>query len=70
MKIPEHLALSLLLAQFDVRQEFGAAGTALMVAAGMLPDLDGMTILGGWLTGNWASQAAPIWRWLTGDFIT
>src|SRR5205823_6083543 len=23
----------------------------------------------GWLTGGWAPHAAPVWRWLTGDFI-
>jgi len=23
-----------------------------------------------WLAGNWARQSAPVWRWLTGDFIT
>lgn len=48
MKIPEHFALSFLLAQFGARQEFGPAGTALMLAAGILPDLDGLSILGGW----------------------
>ncbi len=48
MKIPEHLALSYLLAQLGVQQEFGPAGTGLMLAAGMLPDLDGLSILGGW----------------------
>ncbi len=48
MKIPEHLAFSYLLAQFGVNQEFGPGGTALMIAAGMLPDLDGLSILGGW----------------------
>src|SRR5262249_33859367 len=48
MKIPEHLALSYLLAQFGVAKEFGETGTALMLLAGMLPDLDGLSILGGW----------------------
>src|SRR5258708_6199946 len=48
MKIPEHLALSFLLAQFGVQQEYGTAGTTLMLVAGMLPDLDGVSILGGW----------------------
>jgi membrane-bound metal-dependent hydrolase YbcI (DUF457 family) len=48
MKIPEHLAMSFLLAQFGVQQNYGAGGTALLVAAGMLPDLDGLTIVGGW----------------------
>jgi hypothetical protein len=48
MKIPEHFALSFLLAQFGVQQEYGPAGTVLMVAAGFLPDLDGVSILGGW----------------------
>src|SRR5262249_42523998 len=33
---------------FGVQQEYGPGGTALMVAAGMLPDLDGLAILGGW----------------------
>ena len=23
-----------------------------------------------WLTGDWAPRAWPVWRWLTGDFIT
>lgn len=48
MKLPEHFALSFLLAQFGVQQEYGPAGTALMMAAGCLPDLDGFTLLGGW----------------------
>lgn len=48
MKIPEHLALSYLLAQFGVHQHYGPGGTALMLVAGMLPDLDGVSILGGW----------------------
>jgi membrane-bound metal-dependent hydrolase YbcI (DUF457 family) len=25
---------------------------------------------GEWLSGGWASRAAPFWRWLTGDFIS
>src|SRR5205085_5538401 len=48
MKIPEHLALSYLLAQLGPQQMFGHAGTVLMMVAGMLPDLDGVSILGGW----------------------
>jgi hypothetical protein len=48
MKIPEHFALSYLLAQFGAQQDFGPAGTALLIAAGILPDLDGISILGGW----------------------
>jgi len=48
MKLPEHLTLSFLLAQFGVQQEFGPVGTALMVAAGVLPDLDTLSLLGGW----------------------
>jgi membrane-bound metal-dependent hydrolase YbcI (DUF457 family) len=48
MKIPEHLALSYLVAQFGVQHEFGPAGTALVVLAGILPDLDGVSIVGGW----------------------
>ncbi len=52
MKIPEHITFSYLLAQFGVQQQYGATGTALMIAAGMLPDLDGITILGGWRCHN------------------
>jgi membrane-bound metal-dependent hydrolase YbcI (DUF457 family) len=48
MKLPEHIAFSFLLAQLGPQQEYGAAGTALVVAAGLLPDLDGLTVLGGW----------------------
>ena len=48
MKLPEHIAFSYLLAQLGPQQHYGAAGTALIVAAGLLPDLDGLTILGGW----------------------
>jgi hypothetical protein len=52
MKIPEHITFSYLLAQFGVSQQYGATGTALMIAAGLLPDLDGVTILGGWRCHN------------------
>jgi membrane-bound metal-dependent hydrolase YbcI (DUF457 family) len=48
MKIPEHIALSYLLAQLGPAQAYGPTGTALMIVAGMLPDLDGVSILGGW----------------------
>jgi membrane-bound metal-dependent hydrolase YbcI (DUF457 family) len=48
MKVPEHLALSFLLAQLGVQQHNGWAGTGLMLAAGCLPDLDGLTLLAGW----------------------
>jgi membrane-bound metal-dependent hydrolase YbcI (DUF457 family) len=48
MKIPEHMALSFLLAQFGVHQEYGCPGTALMIAAGCLPDLDGVVVVAGW----------------------
>ena len=48
MKLPEHLALSFLIAEFGVQQEYGAAGTLLVVAAGNLPDLDTLTLLAGW----------------------
>jgi len=48
VKIPEHVTLSVLLAQFAVQPEFGLGGTALMVAAGCLPDLDGAAIVAGW----------------------
>jgi membrane-bound metal-dependent hydrolase YbcI (DUF457 family) len=48
MKIPEHLAMSYLLAQLGPQQTYGTAGTLLVMAAGMLPDVDGVSILGGW----------------------
>jgi membrane-bound metal-dependent hydrolase YbcI (DUF457 family) len=48
MKIPEHVTFSFLLAQFGVQQQYGPWGTALMIGAGMLPDLDGLTVLAGW----------------------
>jgi membrane-bound metal-dependent hydrolase YbcI (DUF457 family) len=48
MTIPQHLALSFLLAQFVVRQDYGLAGTLLVLAAGCMPDLDGLSVLGGW----------------------
>jgi membrane-bound metal-dependent hydrolase YbcI (DUF457 family) len=48
MKIPEHLALSYLLAQLGPQQTIGPTATLLIMAAGMLPDLDGVSILGGW----------------------
>jgi hypothetical protein len=48
MKLPEHLAYSFLLAQISVQQQYGPAGTALAVAAGWLPDLDVLSLLGGW----------------------
>jgi membrane-bound metal-dependent hydrolase YbcI (DUF457 family) len=48
MKIPEHLALSYLLAQLGPQEAYGPAGTLLVMTAGMLPDLDGVSILGGW----------------------
>jgi hypothetical protein len=48
MKLPEHVTLSILLSQFGVQQHYGPAGTGLMIAAGCLPDLDGLTIFFGW----------------------
>jgi hypothetical protein len=48
MKFPEHLTLSFLIAQFGVQQQYGLAGTALVILAGNLPDLDSVTIVGGW----------------------
>jgi len=48
MKLPEHLTLSFLLAQFGIHEAYGWPGTALVVAAGLLPDLDGLGILFGW----------------------
>jgi membrane-bound metal-dependent hydrolase YbcI (DUF457 family) len=48
MKVPEHIAASFLLAQLGLQQSYGPGGTALAVAAGCLPDLDGVTLLGGW----------------------
>jgi inner membrane protein len=50
MKLPEHVTASFLLAQLGVQERYGPAGTLLMVAAGLLPDLDGLTILAGWRT--------------------
>jgi len=48
MKVPEHLALSFLMAQFGAQQQYGPGGTALMMLAGFLPDLDAITLGGGW----------------------
>src|SRR5947208_9608281 len=48
MKVPEHLALSFLMAQLGVQQQYGPGGTALMMLAGFLPDLDAVTALAGW----------------------
>jgi membrane-bound metal-dependent hydrolase YbcI (DUF457 family) len=48
MKIPQHLALSFLLAQLGVQEQYGPAGTALVLAAGCLPDLDGLFLFAGW----------------------
>jgi membrane-bound metal-dependent hydrolase YbcI (DUF457 family) len=48
MKLPEHLTLSFLLAQLHIQQHYGPAGTLLVMAAGVLPDLDTLTLLGGW----------------------
>jgi membrane-bound metal-dependent hydrolase YbcI (DUF457 family) len=48
MKIPEHLTMSYLLAQLGPQQAYGTTGTVLVIVAGMLPDLDGVSILGGW----------------------
>src|SRR6185295_18485330 len=47
MKIPEHIATSYLLAQLGLQQQYGPWGTALAVAAGCLPDLDGIGIVVG-----------------------
>jgi len=48
MKVPEHIACSFLLAQLGIYQQYGWSGTALMIAAGCLPDLDGIGIIAGW----------------------
>jgi membrane-bound metal-dependent hydrolase YbcI (DUF457 family) len=48
VKLPEHVAISFLLAQLGPRQEYGTTGTLLMLLAGILPDLDGLTLLAGW----------------------
>src|SRR5262245_24137924 len=50
MKVPEHVAASFLLAQLGVQARYGTAGTLLVLAVGLLPDLDGLTILAGWRT--------------------
>jgi membrane-bound metal-dependent hydrolase YbcI (DUF457 family) len=47
MKPSEHVAFSFLLAQFWVQPHCGATGTVLMIVAGNLPDLDGVTFLAG-----------------------
>jgi membrane-bound metal-dependent hydrolase YbcI (DUF457 family) len=47
MKFPEHLTLSYLIAQFGIQQQYGTAGTILVLAAGNLPDLDGLTLFAG-----------------------
>jgi membrane-bound metal-dependent hydrolase YbcI (DUF457 family) len=48
MKVPEHLGLSFLMAQLGVQQQYGPGGTALMMLAGCLPDLDALTAFAGW----------------------
>jgi hypothetical protein len=48
MKLPEHITLSFLLAQFGLQQQYGFPGTALLLVAGCLPDLDGIGIVLGW----------------------
>jgi membrane-bound metal-dependent hydrolase YbcI (DUF457 family) len=48
MKVPEHLALSFLMAQLGMQQQYGPGGTALMMLAGFLPDLDAVTAVSGW----------------------
>jgi hypothetical protein len=48
MKFPEHITLSFLIAQLGVQQHYGTPGTLLVIAAGNLPDLDTLTLLGGW----------------------
>ncbi len=48
MKFPEHFTLSFLIAQLGVQEQYGLVGTALVVAAGNLPDLDSVTLFGGW----------------------
>lgn len=58
MTIPQHLALSFLLAQFDVQPRYGIGGTALVVAAGVLPDLDRLSLLAGWHAHRTCRNAA------------
>jgi membrane-bound metal-dependent hydrolase YbcI (DUF457 family) len=48
MKFPEHVAFAFLLAQCGAQQEYGVAGTALVILAGNVPDVDVLTLLGGW----------------------
>jgi hypothetical protein len=48
MKAPEHVAFSFLIAQLGIQQHYGWAGTALVVLAGNLPDVDVLTLVGGW----------------------
>jgi membrane-bound metal-dependent hydrolase YbcI (DUF457 family) len=47
MKFPEHLTLSFLLAQLGPQRDYGIAGTALMLVAGNLPDVDSLSLLAG-----------------------
>ena len=48
MKVPEHIAASYLLEQIAVHNAYGPWGTVLMIFAGCLPDLDGLTVIAGW----------------------
>jgi membrane-bound metal-dependent hydrolase YbcI (DUF457 family) len=48
MKFPEHVTFSFLLAQCGTQQQYGWPGTALVVLAGNLPDLDVLTLFVGY----------------------
>src|SRR5438094_567269 len=48
----EMIAVPYRLARFGTSQQYGPVGTGLVIAAGLLPDLDGVTILGGWRCHN------------------
>jgi membrane-bound metal-dependent hydrolase YbcI (DUF457 family) len=47
MTLPEHAICSAMLAEFGMRPRFGWRGTAVMVAAGIAPDLDVVAKLAG-----------------------
>ncbi len=69
MKLPEHVAFSALLAQLGAQQDYGPTGTALVIAAGLLPDLDGLTILGGWRCPLWCWLQLSVLAHLVSDFL-
>ena len=47
MTLPEHAICSLMLAQFTIRPRYGWRGAAIIVLAGIIPDIDVLTKLAG-----------------------